>query len=86
MNAINQSRQGPSKATHMGTTPSGQPIPGQVPPTQYVYVLSKQQYKELEKKVLQGKTVRDDSSVVQVSFLAGIEHCLRVVREGFAQE
>jgi hypothetical protein len=85
MNAINQGRKGPP-ASHMGDNLSGQPITGQVPPTVYTHVLSRQQYKVLEQKALQGKQIRDDSTVVQVSYLAGIEHVLRLVREGFAVE
>lgn len=48
-----------------------------------VHNLSKTQYVELEKKALAGLRFRDDTAPVQSGFLNGVEHVLRLVREGF---
>lgn len=48
-----------------------------------LFNLTRGQYMELEKKALAGLRFRDDTGSVQSGFLNGVEHVLRVVREGF---
>jgi hypothetical protein len=56
--------------------------PGSVQVKTY-HRLSSSQYTELEKKALGGLRFRDDTGPVQSGFLNGVEHVLRLVREGF---
>lgn len=56
---------------------------GQVPVVKSLGRLNQTQYLELEKKALNGYRFRDDTGVVQSGFLNGVEHVLRLVREGF---
>lgn len=48
-----------------------------------IYRLTNQQYMELEKKALTKGQFRDDSSAEHLGVIVGIEHVLRLVREGF---
>lgn len=45
--------------------------------------LSLTQYKALEGQALAGVRFRDDTGPVQSGFLNGVEHVLRLVRQGF---
>lgn len=48
-----------------------------------LYTLTKGQYLQLEGRALGGVRFRDDTGPVQSGFLNGVEHVLRLVREGF---
>lgn len=66
----------------MSATDRGDKINPQVT-VKNIYRLNSQQYQELETKALSGVRFRDDTGPVQAGFLAGVEHVLRLVRNGF---
>ena len=53
---------------------------------QNIYRLLPSQYQELEKKAISGLRFRDDTGPVQSGFLNGVEHVLRLIREGFTTQ
>jgi hypothetical protein len=88
MNAIKQRRSRLGKAPYMGSNLSNQPIrepiTGQVQATVYSHRLSREQYVVLEQRALLGVSVREDTTAIQAGYLAGIEHVLRLIRDGFS--
>lgn len=51
--------------------------------TRFQHRLTPSQYLELEKKAMLKGSFRDDSSAEHLAVIVGIEHVLRLVREGF---